>query len=122
MARMKKTSPVAAPEPVVTEAMSETESLLVELGLEVGMEVRVEGESATFTIADIAADGSLWCSSKEGWRAFRAEWCYPATRVNARGNTVPGKMPAERRGSRAAWLSANYPAALAGADPGASAG
>lgn len=120
--RKRPTAPVTEPPAPANEAAAATEAFLSENDLTVGQEVKVDGLGGVFVIADIAKDGSVWCSSKEGWRAFRPEWLYPATVTNKRGNTVPGKMPAERRGSRAAWLAVNYPSALAGADVGASGG
>jgi len=79
---------------------------LTELGLPEGMAIRVDGERGVFLVRGLGTDGSITCVGGESghWRSFRPEWCYPATRVNRRGRSVPNTLPVAQRGLRQEWL------------------
>ena len=74
-------------------------------GFEVGHAIRVDGETDTFRVLGVGADGSLTVVGGRGRqvRSFRPEWCYPAEVRTARGARRKGRLPAERRGLRDAW-------------------
>ena len=79
---------------------------LTELGLPEGMAIRVDGERGVFLVRGLGTDGSITCVGGESghWRSFRPEWCYPATRINRRGRSVPNTLPVAQRGLRQEWL------------------
>jgi hypothetical protein len=82
--------------PVPTEAAA----VLAQVGLSLGMEARVDGETGVWRLVGFASDGSV--SAVGGpyghSRNFMPEWCYRAGPSEAGGG-----LPAERRGLRAAW-------------------
>lgn len=98
--------------PSVTTLAGADRSLSVDeklqaLGLTVGMIVGVDGEKGTWRIQRISKDGSLTCvGGRNGqWRSFLPEWCYRSERPGRGGKMVPGSLPADRRGLRAAWIA-----------------
>lgn len=88
------------------EQRQRAERYLTEHGFTLGDRIKVDGEgTAVFTIVDAGRDGSITCTARDGsgFRSFRPDWCYPATRVNRRGHTVPNTIPPQVRGRRRAW-------------------
>jgi hypothetical protein len=86
------------------------ETYLAEHGLALGQRIKVDGDgSAVFTIVGAGADGSITCNAlgDGAFRSFRPDWCYPATRINAKGRAVPTTVPPDKRGLRDAWRLAN---------------
>lgn len=74
-------------------------------GLEIGMQIRVEGERELFHVVGVAADGSITCIGEQyhHFRAFRPDWCWPAFSRTKSGIKKKVPMPAHVRGKRDEW-------------------
>lgn len=96
---------------------SEPAAVLAKVGLTLGMEARVDGETGVWKLVGFASDGSVTAvGGPYGHsRNFMPEWCYRAGPSGAGGG-----LPAERRGLRAAWRAEHGLAASSsrgGAEP-----
>lgn len=83
----------------------DADEILATHDLEIGQEVKVEGDSEVYKIRKVNRDGSVDVIGPCGFRSFRPDWLFPAERVNNRGRTVANTCPKEKKGLRAAWLA-----------------
>lgn len=80
--------------------------MLANLGMAIGMQIRVDGERGTWKLMGVGRDGSLTVvgGPRWQWRSFRPEWCY-----RARGSSrTAGRLPKEFRGLRRRWRAAQH--------------
>lgn len=104
MARARTTTTNASIDKALLEA-DNADEILADHDLEIGQEVKVEGDSETYKVRKVNRDGSVDVIGPCGFRSFQPDWLFPAQRTNNRGRVVPNKCPAEKKGLRAAWLA-----------------
>ena len=89
-----------------TPSSAADQAVLANLGMAIGMQIRVDGERGTWKLMGIGRDGSLTVvgGPRRQWRSFRPEWCY-----RARGSSrTAGRLPKEFRGLRRRWRAAQH--------------